>query len=94
MKNAKKKSWELQAYTYTAFVAPLQFDLIISAKEGKFSLLFVCFCVSNFTQKLPNGFARHLKGRLATAELLLNSASHVRHVTPVVKFLTASVLDA
>ena len=33
------------------------FCLITSANEFMFSSLFVCLSVSNFAQKLPNGFA-------------------------------------
>jgi len=38
---------------------------ITSAKEDMFSSLFVCLFVSNFAQKLPNGFAWNFQAKLA-----------------------------
>jgi len=47
-------------------------ELITSAKDVMFSSLFVCLSVclsvSNFVQKLPNGFAWNFKGRLAMGQ--------------------------
>jgi len=47
-----------------------QYFVITSAKEVMFSSLFVCLSVclfvSNFAQKLPNGFAWNFQGRLAS----------------------------
>ena len=39
-------------------------NVITSAKEVMFSSLFFCSSVSNFAQKLPNGFAWNFQGRL------------------------------
>ena len=51
-------SVELYACTH---IHAVNNDLFTSAKEVMFSLLFVCLSVflfvSNFVQKLPNGFA-------------------------------------
>jgi len=41
----------------------------ISVKEVVFSSLFVCLSLSNFVQKLPNGFAWNFQGRLAIDQL-------------------------
>ena len=46
----------------------LLLQLITSTKEVMFSSLFVCLSVSNFTQKLPNGFAWNCQGRLAMGQ--------------------------
>jgi len=39
-----------------------------SDKEVMFSSLFVRLSVSNFAQKLPNGFARNFQGMLAMGQ--------------------------
>jgi len=40
-------------------------SIFTSAREDNIYVFVVCLSVSNFAQKLPNGFARNFPGRLA-----------------------------
>jgi len=55
-------------YELTASWQHLTWTVITSAKEVTFASFFVCLFVSNFAQKLPNGFAWNFQERLVMGQ--------------------------
>ena len=61
-------SYAFVIYRLSGYVNYYHSCLITSAKDVMFSPLFVFLSVSNFAQKLPNGFALNFQGKLAIGQ--------------------------
>jgi len=62
-----RNRWKQEQQKVGTF-AVLYCAVVTPAKEDMFLSLFVCLSVSNFVQKLPNGFGRNFRGRLAVGQ--------------------------